>query len=250
MYFEEVDSLVLPDTPTAQAPRSSNGANSLTRLPVKINRLAQEVAPFKLPDETTPVLTGLLVPALESASPTAAADAHAKWPPLGVPLTPTTTPGRSSPGGSPGYRLGSPALSIGCHSSEGTSSQLTSPIFRGGVQSPESQEAALKQAQSLLARMLTPPRRPGKASRGRSEPPRSATPAPFVDCADMAAGCGAVVTESRPRRRCLSCDTEEEPREAKTPQLKPLNGRMPQFPPAELNSIEQVHMRRKNRFPG
>lgn len=218
-----------------EMPRSCSSSDCAAQLLLKASSLSQHIDQFRLPDETTPVLTGLLTAAPEAATYSDS--------------TPLTSPGRSSATGSPsGLRLGSPA-SLGCRSSQGTHSQLTSPIFPDHSHSPDSHQAAMQQAQSLFASMLTPPRRPSKAMRGRSEPPCNVALTTPVAGADMAAGGGAQ-SESRPRRRCLSMDFKIQhngQEENATPRLTPMNGQMPRFPPAELNSIEQVQANRRRK---
>jgi hypothetical protein len=249
-----------------QIPQKSDGAIQTD------SRFAEEVAQFSLPDENTPVLTGLLVPAppaeVQKASiehalrapkdtPTWAWGANTIKSPrydqgeqgcAPVPTTPTTCAGHSTPSGSPAtYRLGSPVLSI---RSEATDSRNVSPACRGSCQSPlETQEARMQEAQSLFNRMLTPTRAGAGRSRRSSEPPlppgapspaRGGTPAkqkvqlqrPYVSSAELE-------------------NAEEEVPLAEAPKLQPLNGRLPHFPSAELNPIQQVKSasRRRNRLP-
>lgn len=241
VYFMEVgaDGMVAPDlkvsSSPAVAPRST---------------IAQQVAQYSLPDEYTPVLTGLLSvappPPATTADETPAASANvscspAQWPELpmyetglGSPSTPTTNPGRSTPGGSPaGRQLGSPLLNSG----EQSLTSLQSP-----QRSPESKNLAMKEAQSLFASMMRAAAPSGK-SRGRSAPP-SAGQSQNIASADMAAG-GAAAEAKKPRKRCSSMEPLEETK-ASPSGLTPLNGRMPKFPPAELN--EWKYDLKKNKF--
>jgi len=216
---------------------------------------AQQMSQFRLPDENTPVLTGLLEssPNLEAKalpiSNVAGASKGGPSLPWGerplwrhmspssdndgytlAPATPTTTAGHSSPCGSPCF--GSPSLSAGCH----TDSCDVSPAGKGICQSPADQEARIQQAQSLFARMLSSHPK-GQSKRRRSEPPHSTGSSTSIATAPSGS------RETRPSRRCLSCKpgrggAEESPA-AEVPRLQPLNGSMPQFPPAVLASTEQ-----------
>lgn len=237
----------------AEVSRSTSAVDSTPEAP----SFAQQMAHFRLPDETTKVLTGLLVSVSHSDAEVDAIknkeawswDAHALTSPRSS--TPTTNAGRSTPSDSPAmHGLCSPMLSPRCRSSEGTDSQNSSPVCK------RPQEAAIQEAQSLFASMLSSSRQGGKGAgvAGCSKRRHSAPPMPAeVAGADMAAGGGRCVEdEKRPARRCLSVEPESAMQEVpvvKAPRLRSLNGRLPRFPPAELQSIEQLKAKRRSRLP-
>lgn len=174
--------------------------------------------------------------------------------------TPTTSADRSTSAGSRSpavCHLDLLAPSLSCQSLEGADSwSATSPAGRGDDQSPS--EARMHQAQTLFASMLSPPSHKSQASRDRhrSEPPQLLTAGcggwrpPTAGLKTRGGRGGTAATEKRPRR-CLSCKPERSAQEpvAEGRRLQPLNGRMPRFPPADLNPSEQVQACRRDHLP-
>lgn len=215
--------------------------------------LADQTAQFALPNEDTPVLTGLLE--ADASSPAPWAEMSCRSSPSSeaglapTPTTPTTSAGRSTPGGSPAtYRLLSPSISLGCRSSETVSP--TSRVVR--QVSVEEQEARMQEAQTLLASMLSP----GQTTKERSKRRRSEPPPPAALAAPNSTLAAERANGTNVGRRSLSCkprarlEHEFSAEASAGARLQPLNGRMPQFPPADLNSHEQQALaQRRKQLP-
>jgi len=234
--------------------------------------LAQQLTQFNLPDHNTPVLTGLLVAtATQTAGGRPEVDVAGEVKPLpaGISLacgahvfksdseaancavqdpgTPSTSIGSPSTN-----NLGSPAMSL-CPSSQ----YAVSPAGADTCELQEVQNDRMRKAQSLLAGMLIPSRQSSanaakdRAKRRCSEPPSPAVPKLSASGAAGLAANGQATAPTRPSRRCSPCEPEVvvQDESSLTPGLQPLNGRMPFFPPAELNSREQVGANRRKRVP-
>merc|ERR1712203_108276 len=112
------------------------------------------------------------------------------------------------------------------------------------VQSPLASESRIQEAQLLLASMMTPNggcRKTRSKRRQRSAPPVRAVAAEV----ELNASCkpnpnrndsSFTIAECLTRRRSLSCEPDTADAQEVAVTLQPLNGRMPQFPPAKHES--------------